>query len=104
MKIYEQVKLFTGDDAGKVEKQYNTWVKELAEWRKGIPILGNRELKIKDRKFVIRNYEGAETFALSIFYEHAELTASEMHGGILSEGDKHGFSVVKSKYRHHKKG
>jgi hypothetical protein len=77
MKLYEQLKLFTGGDSSELENQYNTWVKEMMEARSKVPILSNKPFNIISRRPLIRQYKGAETYALAIFYEYAELSESE---------------------------
>ena len=77
MKLYEQMKLFTGGDSAELEDQYNTWVKEQIDARSKVPILSNKPFTILSRRPVIRQYKGAETYALAVFYEHAELSESE---------------------------
>jgi hypothetical protein len=77
MRRVERVKIFTGADAGDVEKLYNDWYDAMLKERSEIPALDGVPLKILDRVFTIRNYDGEETFALLIFYEHMLTEAQE---------------------------
>jgi hypothetical protein len=93
MRIYEQVKLFTGGDTGKLEEQYNKWVRGKVQERSRIPMLSNKPLEIRDRDLVIRNYEGEETFALAIYYEEIEVPETAKMGD-RAAGYQGGFSAV----------
>ena len=77
MKLYEQMKLFTGGDSSELERLYNTWIREEMEKRSKVPILSNKPFNILGRDLVIRNYKGDETFAMAVYYEYAELLDSE---------------------------
>lgn len=96
MKKYEQVKIFSGGNSNTVERQYNNWYVERKEEREGHRALSNLPFIILDRKMVIRNYEGAETFALAIFYEDYVLEEHEK-GSKDRAGTVNGASMFRHK-------
>ena len=77
MKLTERVKIFTGADTQKLEKLYATWYDGVVAERAEVPALTGNKFNILERRFVIRNYEGEETFALAVFYEETLLEAHE---------------------------
>lgn len=77
MKLVERVKIFIHNDSEQLEKQYADWYDAIVEERQKVPLLSGTLLKILDRNLVIRNYEGDETLALAVFYEHVILSAQE---------------------------
>ena len=77
MKTYEQVKTFLCESMEDVEEQYNKWYREQSDQQATVPALKGMPFSIIDRVLAIRNYEGEETFALAIFYEHFDLEAHE---------------------------
>lgn len=78
MRLYEQVKIFMGGDVEELESKFNTWIKEQMDDRAKVPILSNKPFTILDRNLVIKNYDGDETYAMSIHYEYADLDPNEM--------------------------
>ena len=80
MQKVERVKLFIGGDAKKLEKQYAEWYDSVVEGRNSVPALKGNPFKIIERSLVIKNYEGAETFALAVFYEDTLLEDHERGG------------------------
>jgi hypothetical protein len=77
MRTYEQVKTFMGSDMEELEKMYNEWIREQCDYQATIPALKGLKFTIIDRVLSIRNYDGEETFALAIFYQHYDLLAQE---------------------------
>ena len=77
MKPYERVKIFSGADTDVVEEQYNAWVREMTDFMAGTATLNGINLEIVSRDFVIRQYEGEETFALCVYYVHWDLEPRE---------------------------
>jgi len=93
MKRVERVKIFTGANTQKLEKLYATWYDAVIKERSEIPALTGNEFKIFDRRMVIRNYNGDETFALAIFFEEV-LVEEHEKGGDRGQHLKGGVSMV----------
>lgn len=77
MKKFERVKVFESSDIHELENQYNGWFKERSEFHASVPALRGIPFTIVDRVMCVRNYDGEETYVLSIFYEHYELESFE---------------------------
>lgn len=78
MRRYEQVQILESDDIKKLEKEYNEWFKKQVEFHESVPALKATPFKVLDRVMSIRNYNGAETYVLAVFYEYFELDVHEM--------------------------
>ena len=71
---FEQVKLFMAGDIEKLQDAFNLWIRqETGNRKKNIPALEHESMKIIDRTMCVRNYDGEETYVLSIFYEHYDV-------------------------------
>lgn len=77
MRKFEQVRMFYSTDSEKVQEQYNTWYRKELAFRQGVPMVRGTPPLILDRCLTVRQYEGEETIALAVFYEHIELEANE---------------------------
>jgi len=77
MKTYEQVRTFLCDSMEELETAYNKWYRQKSDYQATIPALKGLPFHIIDRVLTIRNYEGEETFALAVFYQHFDLEAHE---------------------------
>lgn len=75
---FEQCKMFLSDDLQKLEDEFNLWYRQQIGERRKTPALEQTPLVIFDRVMCVRNYEGEETFVLSIFYEHYDVKATEV--------------------------
>lgn len=80
MKKVERVKIFVHKDEDQLEEQFAKWFDGVVASREEVPLLKGTPLVIISRDLVIRNYEGDETLALAIFYEHVILDAHESGG------------------------
>jgi hypothetical protein len=78
MRRYEQVCVVEKDNVKDLEKEYNAWFKGQVDFHESVPSLKSTPFKVIDRVLSIRNYEGAETYVLAIFYEYFELDANEI--------------------------
>lgn len=93
MQFVEQLKLFTGADVGKLENEYNSWMRVMLKNRSEVPVLSNIPFRVIHRDMVIRNYEGDETFALAVYYEDVDVPESA-RGKDRAAGYEGGFSAV----------
>jgi hypothetical protein len=74
---YEQVHVLEKDNVADLEQEYNSWFKNQVEFHESVPALKATPFKVIDRVLSIRNYNGAETYVLAVFYEYFELEAHE---------------------------
>lgn len=98
MRKVEQVKIFTGANSDDLETEYNEWFKAVVDIRDKVPALKGNPFVILDRTLTIRNYEGDETYALAVFYEHMELDPHEQ-GPDRAAGFVGGMSAVSKQRR-----
>ncbi len=77
MKLVEHVKIISASTTSKLEKKFNEWVIEQRKMFDSHTILLNTPFTIVQRELTIRVYEGEETFALAVFYNHPILTPKE---------------------------
>jgi hypothetical protein len=77
MKLTERLKLFIGDDPAKLEQEYADWYDEIIEQRDTVPALKGNPFRIIERRLVVRQYEGDESWGLAVFFEAALLADYE---------------------------
>jgi len=98
MRLCERIKLFTGPDPGELEEEFATWYDAKVAEREAVPALRGNRFNILERNLIIRQYDGEETFGLSISYEDVLLEEHE-RGSDRGNHLNNGVSLIQGKRR-----
>lgn len=77
MKIFQQLKIFTGHTPEELETAFNTWSRSVKEFHATTPALRATPIVIHDRVMTVDRSTKSALYALGVFYDHYEVEAHE---------------------------
>ena len=77
MKVFQQIKVFTGSTPEELEEAFNTWSRALKEFHATTPALRATPIVIHERTMAVEKRAKEVLYVLGVFYDHYEVEDHE---------------------------